>query len=81
MLVKGKIALLRKPAILGRRWTHVPKNQLPTPQVVLRDGKGKRGRGYVLGRGQSSVFRDDPLHLKVPSSRQVSFEVGTLSEP
>ena len=27
--VKGKIALLRKPAILGRRWTHVPKNQVP----------------------------------------------------
>ena len=28
--VKGKIALLRKPAILGRRWTQVPKNHLPT---------------------------------------------------
>ena len=28
--VKGKVALLRKSAILGRTWTHVPKNKLPS---------------------------------------------------
>ena len=27
--VEEKISLLRKLTILGRRWTHVPKNQLP----------------------------------------------------
>lgn len=41
---KGKIALLRKPAVLGRRWTCVPKNQFPTFQVLFRDHIGKRER-------------------------------------
>ena len=43
MLGKRKDALLRKPAILGTRRTHVPKNQLPTPHVLLGDFIGKRG--------------------------------------
>ena len=49
--VKGKIALLRKLAILGRKWTHVLKNQLPTPQVLLGDNIERRERSYMLGRG------------------------------
>ena len=40
--VKGKIALVRKLAILGRRWTHVPKNQFLTANEGAR---GVRGRG------------------------------------
>ena len=46
--VKGKIALLRKLAILGKRWTHVPKNQLP---VVHQGTKGFKGafQGYTGG--------------------------------
>lgn len=51
--VKEKIFLLRKLTILGRRWTHVPKNQLPTPQVLLRDYIGKKGQGCVLRKGHS----------------------------
>ena len=39
--VKGKIALLRKQTILGRRWTHVPKNQLPVVDQWARDFKGE----------------------------------------
>ena len=31
---KGKIVLLRKLPIQGTRWTHVPKNQLPTCQAI-----------------------------------------------
>ena len=43
--VKGKIALLKKPAILGRRWTHAPPpKQLPTSWVLLRDCTGKEER-------------------------------------
>ena len=38
--VEGKISLLRKPTILGRRWTHVPKNQVPTDDQGTRDFKG-----------------------------------------
>ena len=41
--VKGKITLVRKLAILGRRWTHVPKNQF------LTANEGARG---VWGRGR-----------------------------
>jgi len=48
--VEGKIALLRKLPVLGRRWTHAPKNQLLPPQTLLRDNIGERGRGYILGR-------------------------------
>ena len=58
--MKGKIALLRKPAILRRRWTHVPKNQLLTGnqgQEVLKgsfkDIQAKRG-GYVQNSTASS---------------------------
>ena len=39
--IKEKRALLRKLAVPGRRWTHVPKNQLPTAQVLLKDNQGK----------------------------------------
>ena len=76
--VKEKIALLRKPAILGRREIH-PKE--PSPQVLFGDCIGKRGRGHMLGRGQSSVFRDDCLYHAVPSSRQFSLALGILSDP
>lgn len=50
VLAKEKIALLRKLANLGRRWTHAPKNQIPKPQVLLRDYTEKRGRVYMLRR-------------------------------
>lgn len=36
--VKVKIALLRKLARLGRRWTHVAKNQLPHWQSEFLKG-------------------------------------------
>lgn len=55
--VKGKIASLRKPAILGGRWTHVPKNQLPTLQVLLRNFIRKSGRDCVLG-GEELLFSE-----------------------
>ena len=51
--VEGKIALLRKPAILGRRWTHVPKNQLPIADLGTRVFKvgltGVHRRGWGQG--------------------------------
>lgn len=43
VLGKRKDSFTRKPAVLGRRWTHVPKNQLSTPRVLLGDFIGKRG--------------------------------------
>lgn len=79
--VKGKIASLRKPAILGGRWTHVPKNQLPTLQVLLRNFIRKSGRDCVLGWGRTSIFRDDYFNHVVPSSFQLLLIVGTLSDP
>ena len=48
--VKGKIALLRMPAILGRRCTHVPKNQL-SPAI----------RGKSFYRGSLGVYRQREL--------------------
>ena len=51
--VKGKVALLRKSAILGRRWTHVPKTQTslcqPGGQELL---KGSFRSVSVEGGGQ-----------------------------
>ena len=48
---------------------HVPKNQLPTRQVLLGDYIGERGKGYVLmGRVLSSIFRDVFLDHTIPSS-------------
>ena len=37
--VKAKIALLGKLTILGRSWTHVPKNQIPIADQRARDFK------------------------------------------
>ena len=37
--VKAKIALLGKLTILGRSWTHVPKNQIPIVDQRARDFK------------------------------------------
>lgn len=48
---KGKIALLRKLAILGRRWPPISKNQVQTPRALLRDYTGKRGTGMDWGGG------------------------------
>ena len=49
--VKGKIPLLREPAILGRRWTHNPKNRFLTANEGARAFKGEfqgsMGRGDV----------------------------------
>lgn len=45
VLAKEKIALLRKLANLGRKWTHVPKNQIPKPQVLLRDYTERKRKG------------------------------------
>jgi len=39
--VKGKKALVRKLAILGRRWTHIPKNQFLTANEGARAFKGE----------------------------------------
>ena len=39
--VKGKIALLRKLAILRRKWTHVLKNQLFLADQEAGDFKGE----------------------------------------
>ena len=36
-----KIALLRKPVILGRRWIHVPKNQFISAHQGARLFKGE----------------------------------------
>ena len=48
--VKGKIALLRKPVMLGRRWTHIPKNKLPAADLGARVFRGEfQG---VIGRGK-----------------------------
>ena len=47
-MVKGKIALLRKLAFLGRRLTHVLKIQLPAPQVLLGDYIEEKRKGLVL---------------------------------
>lgn len=58
-----KTALLRKPAILGRRWTHVPNNQLLTPQVLLRDYKGKRERERGSGLGRDSFLVSEVIVL------------------
>lgn len=41
VLGKRKDALLGKPAILGRRWTHVPKNQLPVASWWSRAPRGQ----------------------------------------
>ena len=46
--VKGKIALLRKLTILGRRWAHVPKDQLPTADQGARAFKGEC-QGFIAG--------------------------------
>ena len=49
--VEEKISLLRKLTILGRRWTHVPKNQLPIDHQGTRVFKGEfqgcTGRGGI----------------------------------
>ena len=49
--VEGKIALLKKLPILRRRWTHVPKNQLPIDDqgtsVFKGEFQGCAGRGGV----------------------------------
>ena len=45
--VKGKVALLRRSAILGRRWTHVPKNKLPS---LIQGSKN-------FWRGVSAVYQ------------------------
>ena len=48
---KGKTALVRKPAILGRRWTHNPKNRFLTANEGARafngEFQGSMGRGDV----------------------------------
>ena len=51
VLAKEKIALLRKLANLGRRWTHVPKNQIPKPRFCSEIIQKKRQRVYMLRRG------------------------------
>ena len=54
---QGKTPLLRKLAILGRRWTHIPKNQLPTPQVFAwRLYRGKRKQPHVEERVAGPVI-------------------------
>ena len=60
MLGKRKHTLLRQPAIPGRSWTHVSKNQLPTPQVLLGDYIG--GNGHLGVGGLNFCFPDDCVH-------------------
>ena len=55
---KVKIALLRKLAILGRRWPPIFKNQVQTPQAVLRDYTGKRWTGEEVNH---YIFRNGAL--------------------
>ena len=48
---KGKAALLRKLAVLGRRWTQVPKNEISTLHACsdfIGKGATCRGRGSLL---------------------------------
>ena len=63
VLAKEKIALLRKLAILGRRWPPIFKNQVQTPQAVLRDYTGKRGTGMDWGGGKSLYFQKRCSHV------------------
>ena len=60
---KVKIALLRKLAILGRRWPPIFKNQVQTPQAVLREYTGKRGTGMDWGGGKSLYFQKWCSHV------------------
>ena len=57
---KGKIALLRKPAILGRRWTHVPKNQLPIANQWARAPRGQF-QGCIDAAGRLHVEQHSQL--------------------
>ena len=64
--VKGNIALLRKLAILGRRWIHVPKKQLPLADQGARGFKGEF-HGYIGRAGgymQNSTVNSDN-HLDI----------------
>ena len=60
--VKGKLPLLRKLAILGRMWNHVPKNQLPLAkscsEIILGKEEGITcwGQGYGVHDHSWSVF-------------------------
>ena len=57
---KGKIVLLRKMTVLRRRWTHVPKNYLPTPQFLFRDNivKEEGATCWGVGCGVHDQFMD-----------------------
>ena len=71
---KGKAALLRKLAVLGRRWTQVPKN-FHSPCLL----RFYRERGYMQGKGQSSIFRNNCLNRVIPSSHRVLLTEGTMN--
>ena len=65
-ITKAKIALLAKLTILGRSWTHVPKNQIPIADQRARDFK-EEFQEYTVGvRGgcmQSTVISDSQLEI------------------
>ena len=70
--VKGKIALLRKPAILGRKWTHVPKNQLPIADQGARAFKGEFQGCTCRGRREGAMCRNSTV------SSDSRFEIGRV---
>lgn len=57
MLAKEKIALLRKLANLGTRWTHVPKNQFTTLVSAQELFKGKR-KALCVGKRLKFLFSE-----------------------
>ena len=71
--MEGMTTLMRKLAILGRRWTHVQRSNSQLPRFCLEIIQRKEQlAAYMPGR-----VRDNCLDHETPSSRQVWPAVGT----
>ena len=76
--LKGKMALLRELAILGRRWTHIPKNQLPpSPGFVRKLYREKRKGLHVEERVAGCMISSDELVVRQPGVNIINLLVST----